>query len=170
VWHCNLLAGSPNPQGATSLRADRIGQIVEALRSAYDFVLIDIGRALSPISLPIIQQADLVSLVAGTDLGSVSLTKTVWEFLRAQGIPAGKMFFILNRAVGLEGLTKNEIEARLGLDVKMAMPYLGGNFSLANNQHIPFTKKFPNDTAAMVLQESAKQMANQAQRVREGIK
>lgn len=170
VWHCHLLAGSPNPQSAAGLRSERIGQIVEALKASYDFVLIDIGRALSQISLPIIQQADLIVLVVGNDLGSVTLTKTVWEFLRSQGIPAGNMYLILNRAVGLEGLTKTEIEGRLGLEIKAAMPHLGGNFSLANNQHIPLTKKFPNDTAVMVLRESAEQMATQARRVRDGIK
>ena len=170
VWHCHLLAGSPDPQSASSLRAERVGQIIAVLRAAYDFVLIDIGRALSNISLPIIQQADLVSLVVGNDLGTVTLTKTVWEYLRSQGVPARNLYLILNRAIGLEGMTKAEIESRLGLEIKAAMPYLGANFSLANNQNIPYVKKFPNDTASMVLQEAAQQIATLAQHVRDGVK
>ncbi len=169
VWHCHLLAGSPNPQSAASLRANRIEQIVSALKSSYDYVLIDIGRALSPISLPLIQQADLVALVIGNDLSTVTLTKTVWEFLRLQGIPAQKMFTVLNRAIGLEGLTKPEIEGRLNLPISAAMPHLGGNFSLANNQHVPFVKKFPQDTATMILREAADQMTLLARRARDGV-
>jgi hypothetical protein len=78
------------------------------------------------------------------------------------------MFPILNRAVGLEGLTKAEIEQQLGIPIKTSVPYLGGNFSMANNQHQPFSVKFPRDTAAIVMKETAQQMVDVAKRVRAG--
>ncbi|MCK7481550.1 MAG: hypothetical protein M0C28_33515 [Candidatus Moduliflexus flocculans] len=33
---------------------------MDTLRAAYDFIILDIGRSLSRISLPLIQQADLI--------------------------------------------------------------------------------------------------------------
>jgi pilus assembly protein CpaE len=167
-WHIHLLAGSPDPGQGTKLKFDRILEIVQSLRSSYDFVLLDLGRSLSRISLPLIEQADLIVMIISTDSSTISLTKSVWDYLQSKGVKAGTMFMILNRAIGVEGLTKIEAEKIVGLDIKTALPNLGGNFSLANNQHIPYSLKFPTDTASIILKDTARQMVEQAQRLRAG--
>lgn len=158
LWRFQLLAGSPDPQHGNILRGERVGEIVETLRSAYDFIILDIGRSLSRISLPLIQKADLITLIVSTDLSTIQLTKTVWAYLQAQGIDSHKMYVILNRAVGLEGLTKAQAEEILGLPIRTAIPYMGGNFALANNLHQPITIKYPTDTASIILKETAENM------------
>ena len=80
---------------------------------SYDYVLIDIGRSLSRITLPLIQHADLNILVISTDISTVSLTKTVLEYMKGKGVDPDSVFTILNRAVGLEGLSKSEAEKML---------------------------------------------------------
>ncbi|MBI1856188.1 MAG: response regulator [Chloroflexi bacterium] len=165
-WHFHLLAGSPDPENGSQLKVGRIGDIVEALKASYDFVLLDLGRSLSWFSQPLIEHADLIAMIVSTELGTVTLTKTVWEYLRSKGVQAALLYTILNRAVGLEGLTKAEAEKIIGVEIKMAMPYLGGNFSLANNLHQPIASKFPQDTASVVLKEASQQMVDQARRLR----
>lgn len=168
AWHFQLLAGSPNPQSANKLHASRIESVINTLQANYDFILVDIGRTLSRISLPLIKQADLIVLVLGNDSSTVTLTKIVWQYLGQQGISQNHMYAWLNRAVGLEGLTKSQIETILGLEIRNTMPYLGDNFALANNQHIPITTKFPTQTASTILREAAKQIVTQAQKIRAG--
>ncbi len=165
-WRFHLLAGSPNPHSGNELAVGRIGELIGALKSAYDFVLLDLGRSLSRISLPLIEHADLVALILGADTSTVSLTRIVWDYLQSKGLQASSMFPILNRAVGLEGLTKAEIETLLGIPIKTSIPYLGGNFSMANNQHIPYSVKFPADTASIVLKDTAQQMIDLARKQR----
>lgn len=165
-WHFHLLAGSPNPENGSQLKVERIGDIVHALKASYDFVLLDLGRSLSRFSLPLIEQADLIVMIVSADLSAVMLTKTVWEYLRSRAVQAISIYTILNRVVGLEGLTKVEAEKIIGLEIKTAMPYLGSNFSLANNQHQPIASKFPKDTASIVLREAAQQMVSMARRLR----
>lgn len=158
LWQFQLLPGSPDPQHGNILKGDRINEIVETLRSAYDFIILDIGRSLSRISLPLIQKADLITLIVSTDQSTIKLTKTVWDYFQTQGIDSQKMYVILNRAVGLEGLTKAQAEEMLGLTIKTAIPYMGGNFALANNLHQPITTKYPTDTASIILKETAENM------------
>jgi len=165
LWGFQLLAGSPDPQHGNNLKGERIEEIVATLRSTYDFTLLDLGRSLSRISLPLIQQADLITLIVSTDLSTVKLTKTVREYLETQGIDQQKIYAILNRAVGLEGATKAEAEAIIGLPIKTTMPYMGGNFALANNLHQPITMKYPNDTASIIFKETAADMARSAVRL-----
>lgn len=166
LWQFRLLPGSPDPEHANSLKGDRIRQIVDTLCSAYDFIILDVGRSLSRISLPLIQKADLIVLIVSTDQSSVRLTRTVWKYLQSQGIDDQKMFAILNRAVGLEGVTKAQAEEIIGLPIKTAMPYLGSNFSLANNLNQPITIKYPTDTASIILKEVAEEMVTLVRRKR----
>jgi MinD-like ATPase involved in chromosome partitioning or flagellar assembly len=164
-WKFQLLAGSPDPQQGNDLKGERIHEVVDTLRTIFDFVILDIGRSLSRISLPLIKEADLVTLIVSTDHSTVKLTKTVWEYLQLQGIETRKVYTILNRAVGFEGLTKSEAEAIIGLEIKKTMPYMGSNFSLANNLNQPITLKYPTDTASIVLKETADDMVKIARRL-----
>ena len=164
-WGFHLLPGCPNPKIANNLQIDRIPVIIDALREAYNYVLIDLGRSLSRISLPIIKEADLIALILSTDLSTTTHTKKLWGYFQEEGIEAKKIFPILNRAVGLEGLTKAEAEMLLGLDIKLTMPYLMGNFTLANNQNLPISLKFPTDTASMIFKEAAIDMSRYVTRI-----
>ena len=168
IWRFHLLAGSPDPERGNELVVSRIDEIVSVLKSTYDFVLLDLGRSLSHISLPLIEHADMIALIFGPDLSTVALTKTVWDYLQTKGVDAASVYMIMNRAIGLEGLTKPEAEKIIGIPVKSSMPYLGGNFALANNQHQPYSLKFPKDTASIVLKDTAHQMVDLAMRLRTG--
>jgi len=158
-WQFHLLPGAPDPETAGNLQVGHIPKIVNSLRLSYDYVLADIGRSLSKISLPIIQDASLVVLILSTDLSTVNHTKKLWHYLKTQGISQDRVFPILNRAVGLEGLTKSEAEKILGLEIMLTMPYMMGNFTLANNQNTPVSVKFPTDTATMILKQAAIDMS-----------
>ena len=166
IWHFHLLAGSPDPESSNHLKVGHIWDIVAALKESYDYVFIDIGRALSKISLPLIQHADLVVLVISTDISTVSITKTLWDYMKNKGVHATSIYPILNRAAGMEGLSKPDAEKVIDIQIKAAIPYLGSSFAFANSHHQPFTLKFPNDTASFVFQETAKEMAVLARALR----
>lgn len=165
-WQFSLLAGSPDPESSNHLNVARIWDIVAGVKSAFDYVLVDLGRSLSKISLPLIQHADLLALVISTDASSVDLTKILLDYLKNKGVHDNTIYAILNRAIGLEGVSKPDVEKILGIPIKTAVPYLGGNFTLANNHHQPYSLKFPTETAAFVFAEAAKEMTASARRLR----
>ncbi len=165
-WRFNLLPGSPDPESSNLLKVGRIWDLVTSLKAAYDFVVLDLGRSLSKISLPLIHHADLIVLIVSTDLSTIALSRTLWEYLQAKDVQAPAVYAILNRAVGLEGLTKDEAEKLIGIPIHTTMPYLGGNFAMANNQHQPLSLKFPKDTATVILRETARDMVALARRMR----
>jgi pilus assembly protein CpaE len=163
-WYFHMLAGSPDPEAANQLAVNRLDEILNAIMESYDYILVDIGRTLSRISLPIIQRADVVVLIVGTDLSSAILTQTVWEFLKKQGIDPKRLYLLQNRAVGLEGLSKIDLEQMIGLQIRLTMPYMSGDFTIANNRHEPIIAKFPNDSSALTLKQAAIQIAELSQR------
>jgi MinD-like ATPase involved in chromosome partitioning or flagellar assembly/CheY-like chemotaxis protein len=165
-WRFRLLAGSPDPESANALDASCMPRLISAFRQTFDLTFVDLGRSLSRISLPIIQEADVVVLVTGTDLSTVTLTKTVLEYLKSQEITAQQLYLLINRSVGLEGLSKSEAERILEMEIRATTPYLGSNFSLANNQHLPILAKLPNDTAAMMIDQISREIIETARRNR----
>jgi CheY-like chemotaxis protein/MinD-like ATPase involved in chromosome partitioning or flagellar assembly len=166
VWRFHLLAGSTDPDQSNELVIGRIGDIVSILKSTYDFVLLDLGRGLSRISLPLIEHADLIAMIVGSDLSSVNLSKIVWDYLQARDVQAASVYAFLNRSIGFEGLTKPEAEKIIGLPIKSVLPFLGANLAMANDQHQPYSVKFPRDTASIVLREAARQMVSLAKSLR----
>jgi pilus assembly protein CpaE len=157
-WYFHLLTGAPDPQSANELAADRVGDILNAILESYDFVCVDLGRSLSRISLPIIQKADVNVLILSTDLATADLTMTVLEYLKSQGVDPKSIYPIQNRAVGLEGLTRPELEKKIGLPIGITMPYMGDNFTVANNRHEPLATRLQNDSSILLLRQAANQM------------
>jgi pilus assembly protein CpaE len=165
-WRFRLLAGSPDPESANSLDAACTPVLINAFRHAFDVTFVDLGRSLSRISLPIIQDADVVVIVTGTDLATITLTKTVWQYLQAQGIASQQVYMLINRSIGLEGLSKSDAERILEIDIRATTPYFGGTFSLANNQHLPILVKLPNDISTMMIDQISREILETARRNR----
>lgn len=168
TWRFHLLAGSPDPELSNQLNAEGIWDIVSRLKNAYDFVLVDIGRSLSRIVLPLISHADLLTLIVSADVSAISLTRTLLEYLKGKDVSQEAIYTILNRHAGLEGLSKRETETALGIKINAAIPYLDVNFAFANSQNRPYTLKFPNDTASIILQDAAREISALARKTRDG--
>lgn len=166
LWNFNLLAGSPDPELSGQLDASRVWDVIMGLKQSYDYLLVDIGRSLSKITLPLLQHADLAVMMISTDVSTISLTDTVLGYLETKGVSQEMIYTVLNRHASLEGLSKREVETMLGIQINAAIPYLGPNFGFANSQHRPFTLKFPTDTASIIFHESAREMIELARKRR----
>lgn len=166
-WGFYLLASAPDPEAANQIRADRIPPLTRALREAFDFVFVDLGRSLSRISLPILQEADVIVLVVTPDSSTTYLTRVVLEFLMKKGIPTKRILPLINRPVGLEGLSKPRVDEEIGLATVYTIPYLGGNVTVANQLHQPLIDKFATDTIALSLKDIARDITQTIQKLRE---
>src|SRR5574341_1845005 len=162
-WKLHLLSGAPDPEAAQELKVDRLGAVFSVLQQNYDYVLVDFGRALSRVSLPFIRSSTRVVLVLASDAATVALTKTTLKYLESQNVRRNRIYPVLNRAVGLEGMSRAELEKELALVIPGIIPHLSGAFSLANNQHQPIAVKFPNDTATFVLHDLAVGLLSQTE-------
>ena len=117
--------------------------------------------------MPILQKSDVIVLVMGTDLSTASITKTVWNYLKSKGIESNRLYVLQNRAVGLEGLTKPELEQMIGLPIRITIPYMSGNLTVANNRHEPLISRDPGDSTTMTIKQAANQIAEMGQQSRQ---
>jgi Flp pilus assembly CpaE family ATPase len=169
-WHFSFLPGAPDPEQASRLQVGKIKTISDALRGGYDYVFLDLGRTLSRISLPLLLGSDLIVLVAGHDVSTVTNTMLVIDYLQSKGLARERIFILLNRAVGLEGMTKSEIESALQHPIAATIPYLREQMTLANNQHLPYLEKYQNSTTNLLLRDIAIAIESKIQELREAQK
>ena len=160
-WGFDLLPGALDPEAAQGLKVKRLEAVLTTLRQMYAVVFVDFGRALSRVSLPFLRQAAKVMLITSPDAATVALTKTVLGYLEAQKVRRHRLQLLLNRSVGLEGLSRTEMERELGVTIGTLIPHMGGHFTLANNHHAPVGLKFPNETAVYSLQTMADALVDQ---------
>jgi MinD-like ATPase involved in chromosome partitioning or flagellar assembly len=157
-WKFKFLAGSRNPEESEKLDITRIPVILETLKRISDYVFVDFGKSLSKISMPVILAADQIVLTLSLDKTTVEQTKSVWKFLQKKGVKKDQIYFLINRAVSLEGLNKSEVEEILDTTIQLAVPYMGRNFTLANNLNQPIADKFPQDAVTISLRQASDEM------------
>jgi pilus assembly protein CpaE len=155
IWDFHILPGSATVREAQEVHPARIEPLFDLLREKFDYTIVDLGRTLSRISLPVIQHSKALVVVVGPDLVTVELTRAALDYLEEMGIDEDRIFLVLNRAVGREGMTKTEIEEAMGMPIWRSVPYSTNNFTLTINQKIPYVARFPGDGTALCLKDIA---------------
>ncbi len=162
-WGLSLVPAPRTPDEAQRIRPEGVPLFIQALRRHFAVVFVDLGRGLSRITLPVLQQADQIALVLTHDEVTVEKTRTVLDFLHhTQNIARERLFPILNRPTELQGLTKRAIEQRLGLPIQGALMYLGEHMSLTHSTHTPLTLKYPDDASAFAVRRMAQELLHRA--------
>ncbi len=157
-WGFRLLLGANDPQEATELAVNQIPELFQTLRGMYDYILVDFGRALSRISLPILQDSEGIVLILTPDMSTVKGSKRILDFFTVHGIMLDRVFIINNRTVGRVWTTTEDIERQLAAKVNMTIPYTVEYMSLAINAGVPFMERFPEHAATATFMDIARQL------------
>jgi pilus assembly protein CpaE len=165
-WAFHLVPGARDPAQGAKLHADRLAPVIQTLRATYQLVIVDLGRTLSPLTLLVLRQTDVVTMVFSPDPGVVGSTQAVLRYLEDQGIPRERFFLLSNRPLGAEDMSAEELENSLNRAPDGAVPHLGPNMVLANRLHAPLSLRFPQETGTRRVAELAhKLLARQSELV-----
>jgi len=111
----DLLLAPTSPEDAEHISAEKhhMSQIVEGLRSLYDYVVVDLPKQLDDHSLDIITSAEHLFVVMTADLSCIKNVRLVLETMRSIGIPDERVALLLNRSNAYTGISAKSIEAVL---------------------------------------------------------
>jgi CheY-like chemotaxis protein/MinD-like ATPase involved in chromosome partitioning or flagellar assembly len=155
-WGFRVLLGANDPQEATGLEVSQVAPLFRTLQTMYDYILVDFGRNLSRISLPIIEISTGIVVILTPDINTVRLTKLVVEYLESLGVAHNQLMLIINRTIGRVSMSREETERELRLKLAGTIPYEMEHFTIASNEGVPFMAKFPDHTASMVFTDLAR--------------
>lgn len=104
------------------LPTDAFRQVLRFTRTLYDWVIVDLGRGLSPITLAVLPDLDQAFVVATFDVLALHRTKQLVQNLLDFGYGQKRFQLILNRMPRQPDLTQAELEKVLGLEIFAGLP------------------------------------------------
>jgi pilus assembly protein CpaE len=156
-----LLAAPEDPAHAIDVKAQHVEIILKLARKHYEFVIVDLGRALDAISLQALDMADMIFPVLQTTLPFVRDGKRLMGVLRSLGYPKSKINLIVNRYEKGGEIGLSDLEASVGAPVFKAVPNSYRAVATSVNQGVPIVKLARNDAVSKSLYELMNDLAPQ---------
>jgi len=140
-----VLVAPSAPQYAESITVYTVEQVIDALRDAYQFVIIDCPSQLQDTTLAALDASTTILLLTSLDLLALNKTRTAMEMLRQLYVPE-KIQVVLNRANSEGGIKLEDVEAVLGVPIRCQIPSEGRVVVNSINEGKPFILSSPDAT------------------------
>ena len=109
----DVMVAPPTPEAAEQLRPEQLAQVVEALRTTYDYVVVDLDKRLDDHSLDVIMACDTLFVVMTADLSCIKNVRLVLETMTQLGMPDERVQLFMNRSNAYTGISVKSVEGVL---------------------------------------------------------
>lgn len=92
-----VLLPPQRPEEADLIQGERVRKLIEGLKGAFDYIIVDLSSRLDEIALNVLDLADRIILVATPTLPSVIHSLTLLGLMDELGYPAEKTQLVLNK-------------------------------------------------------------------------
>jgi pilus assembly protein CpaE len=113
----DVLAGGTDVDRPSARDAEAVSQVVRALTSQYDYVIIDAGAALTTCVRKVVLQSDVVMLVAIPDVPCLRSLQRLVDAVKLAGVASEHLKVVLNRATEFGALSASQIGRELGMTI-----------------------------------------------------
>jgi pilus assembly protein CpaE len=121
---------------------ENLKYVLHFARTQYEWVVVDLGRGLTPATMSALDEVDRCFLVSSADVPALYKAKHVVRNLLDTGYSRERLHLVMNRIPRSTEITKSEIEQMLGIPVGFELPedqsalyeaYSGGNLLAPNH-------------------------------------
>lgn len=147
-----VLAAPLEPAFADDITTAGLLQVLDLLRSMFDFVVVDTASMLDELLLSLLEKSDHVLMVVDMDLPSVKNAKLALETLRLLKFSTAKIRLISNRSNAKARLDDREIEGALKAQISARVPS-DGIVAASVNEGRPVVESAPKSKVAKGFEE-----------------
>lgn len=119
------------------LTKERIKLFFERAAQVYDYIIVDTGRSLDDILVHVLDQSNLILLVATPDVLAVYQMKWCLEFFQNLHFSLSMVKLVLNRSESRGSVHWQEVQSALVSDIFCHVPSDGRSVGLALNRGVP---------------------------------
>ncbi len=113
----DLIPSPSSLEDVLRIKIDDVEKLIDVLAAHYDFVLIDIGTGVDPISIRIWEKLDKLMLVSTMTIPSARRTSQLLHLWQNLGLSANKVSVLLSRCGGPADIDLKEYEQAIGKKV-----------------------------------------------------
>jgi pilus assembly protein CpaE len=134
---------------------EALSQVIELMRTMYDYTVIDAARSLDDITIHLFDEADMVYVIMTADLSCLKNVQLVLKTMNELGYPKDKVQLVLNRSNAFTGINIANAESVLGRPIshKVINEYRGAIGAL--NSGAPFMVSRPGSPLAKAVSDFA---------------
>ena len=150
-----ILAVPADPAQASDVKPEHIDAIVKLARRQYDFVVLDVGRSLDPVSIRALDHADTVYPVLQMTLPYIRDGKRLLTVFRNLDYGKDKIELIVNRHDKNSDIRLRDLEEAFDTIALRTMPNHYDAAAKSVNQGVPVTRLVPDSPLSAALQAMA---------------
>ena len=151
----NFIAAPTFPSEAETLRAETLGTALQLAKAQYEYVVADLPHDFSDFAIQALDAADVILMIASPDMASVRAVNAALDTYDKLGYSKEKIRFILNAIFPHSNLSKDKLEAALGMTAFATIPYTRDTFVEAINLGQPPVFHKPELPISNVLEDFA---------------
>lgn len=153
-----MLAAPEDPGQAMEIKPEHIETLLTMAVRQYDFVILDVGRALDAVTLRALDRSNRIFPVLQTTLPFVRDAARLLSVFRSLGYPQDRIGLVVNRHGTSEELTLADIEQSLGLKVVRTVPNSYAAVAASVNRGVPIEQLARSNPVTRSLDEFAQSL------------
>jgi pilus assembly protein CpaE len=158
----SVLAAPSDPSHASDVKPEHIDAIVKLARRQYDFIVLDVGRSLDPVSIRALDHADTIYPVLQMTLPYIRDGKRLLTVFRNLDYGKDKVELIVNRHDKNSDIRLRDLEEAFDTTILRTMPNHYDAAAKSVNQGVPVTRLVPDSPLSVALLEMARGLTGEA--------
>ncbi len=156
-----VVASAPSPEEGDAVAADALGLLINRLRKAFRYVVIDTTPGLGEHTLVALEHVTDAVFVTNMGVPSLRAMRTELELLRTLGLMPANRHLVVNQSDRNSGLTLKDVENIIGAPVDVEVPKSSAVL-LASNRGVPLIHDDVRDPAAKAIRSIVLRIAPEA--------
>ena len=158
----SILAAPSDPANASDVKPEHIDAIVTLARRQYDFIVLDVGRSLDPVSVRALDHADIIYPVLQMTLPYIRDGKRLLTVFRNLDYGKDKVELIVNRHDKNSDIRLTDLEEAFDTKHLRTMPNNYDAAAKSVNQGVPVTRLAPDSPLSVALIDMARELTGSA--------
>lgn len=151
-----VMLSSSSPEYAELIRPEHIDAILSALRTEFDYVILDMGSAMGDCAVAALETADTILLVVNEDIAALHDAKRGMKVLEGLNLQ-DKVKVVINKE-GISSITVKNVSGLLDAQPVLVIPYDLKSAMMAVNRGIPMLNCAPNSKASKEIRDYARRL------------
>ncbi|KQZ11090.1 hypothetical protein ASD23_02990 [Agromyces sp. Root1464] len=156
-----VVASAPSPELGDQVSPRALAQLIDRLRSAFRYVIIDTTPGLGEHTLITLEHVTDAVFVTVMGVPSLRAMRTEFELLTRLALMPGNRHIVVNQTDKNSGLTTKDVESILGAPVDFEVPKSSAVL-LASNRGVPLIHDDVRDPAAKAIRSIVLRIAPEA--------
>ncbi len=153
-----ILLAPPPADLANPISLPHVQHILVLLKSMFPWVIVDLGLPLNETAFGSLDAADRIILSVLPEMVGLRNTRLMLDQLHERGYAQDKVRLVLNRATMRAGVSRSDIEERLGIRIAHHIPDDQPLVTHSINRGVPLMVSHPRSAVARTIRQIAEEL------------